>query len=58
MEGRVKWAIFSDYYGIWFADEKHQWYEKNPDTVTNEEYKKLLIYCFSPIQTKIGLKRC
>jgi len=42
MESRVKWAIFSDYYGIWFADEKHQWYEKHPDTVTNEEYKKLL----------------
>lgn len=39
---KVQWAIFSDYYGIWFADEKHKWYEKHPDTVTDEEYKKLL----------------
>lgn len=39
---KLQWAVFSDCYGVWFADEKHQWYEKHPDTVTDEEYKKLL----------------
>ncbi len=28
---RVNWAIFSDKYGIWFANDKHTWYEKDPD---------------------------
>lgn len=38
----VRWAIFSDLYGIWFPEEKHVWYEKSPDSVTEAEYKKLL----------------
>jgi len=24
----VKWAIFSDLYGVWFPDVTHEWYEK------------------------------
>ena len=38
----VKWAIFSDYHGIWFPHEKHKWYEKPPDNVTNEEFEQLI----------------
>jgi hypothetical protein len=41
-EQRVKWAIFSDLYGIYFPHEKHQWYEKSPDSVTLEEFSTLL----------------
>lgn len=36
------WAIFSDYYGLVFANEKIEWYDKNPDCVTNKEYERLL----------------
>lgn len=36
------WAIFSDYYGLVFANEKVNWYDKSPDCVTNQEYKHLL----------------
>jgi hypothetical protein len=41
-EQRVKWAIFSDKYGVWFPEEKHEWYEKDPDTVTPQEYNNLI----------------
>ena len=41
-EKKVKWAIFSDLYGIWFPKEKHKWYEKHPNKVTSEEFNKLL----------------
>jgi hypothetical protein len=41
-EAKVKWAIFSDKYGVWFPNELHEWYEKDPDTVTEEEFKNLL----------------
>jgi len=41
-EKRVKWAIFSDSYGVWFPDVKHPWYEKDPDTVTEQEFHNLL----------------
>lgn len=27
----VRWAIFSDEYGIWFPEVKHKWYETSPD---------------------------
>jgi hypothetical protein len=40
-EENVHWAIFSDKYGVWFPSEKHKWYEKDPDTVTNQEYIQL-----------------
>lgn len=39
---RVKWAIFSDQYGIWFPEVKHKWYEKHPNTVSEEEFAELL----------------
>jgi len=38
----VNWAIFSDEYGIWFPDEKHIWYNKDPNTVNNEEFDILV----------------
>jgi hypothetical protein len=40
-EKGVKWAIFSDKYGVWFPKEKHEWYEKDPDTVSEQEFKQL-----------------
>jgi len=39
---RVKWAIFSDLYGVWFPNRKHEWYDKPPDKVTGSEFKGLL----------------
>ena len=41
-EKKVQWAIFSDKYGIWFPHEKHRWYEKNPNTVSEQEFKGLV----------------
>ena len=41
-EKRVGWAIFSDLYDVYFANEKHQWYEKSPDSVTPTEFRELL----------------
>ena len=42
IEKKVKWAIFSDLYGVWFSDTKHEWYEKDPYTVTKQELKNLI----------------
>lgn len=41
-ERRVRWAIFSDLYGVYFPNEKHKWYEKSPDSVTPTEFRGLL----------------
>lgn len=41
-EQRVRWAIFSDLYGVYFPNEKHKWYEKSPDSVTPTEFRELL----------------
>ncbi len=41
-EKEVEWAIFSDLYGVYFPNEKHEWYEKHPNKVTEEEFKELL----------------
>lgn len=38
----VRWAIFSDLYGVWFPDKKRPWYEKSPDSVTQEELEHLV----------------
>jgi len=38
----VNWAIFSDEYGIWFPNEKHKWYEKDPNSVSKDEFDKLV----------------
>jgi hypothetical protein len=39
---KVDWAIFSDLYGVWFSGEKHEWYEKDPSKVSDEEFQKLV----------------
>lgn len=36
------WAIFSDLYGVWFPEELHSWYEKDPRSVTPFEFAALL----------------
>ena len=41
-ENEVEWAIFSDLYGTWFPDIEHEWYEKDPDTITEQEFENLL----------------
>ncbi len=41
-EKGVTWAIFSDLYGVWFPNVKHEWYEKDPDTITEHDFIKLL----------------
>ena len=41
-ERSVAWAILSDKYGVWFPDVKHKWYDKHPDTVTPEEFERLV----------------
>ena len=38
----VRWAIFSDKYGVWFPEEKHEWYDKDPDTVSGQEFNNLV----------------
>ena len=35
-------AIFSDLYGIWLPHIRHEWYEKDPNSVTSLEFTKLL----------------
>jgi hypothetical protein len=37
----MDWAILSDRYGIYFAYDEHEYYEKHPDTVTEEEEKQI-----------------
>ena len=39
---KVQWAIFSDLYGVWHPYQNHLWYDKHPDTVTQEEMKQLV----------------
>ena len=39
--GNVRWAIFSDLYGVWFPHIEHEWYEKDPDTLTEAEFETL-----------------
>ena len=41
-DSNVNWAIFSDKYGIWFSHEKRGWYNKPPNTVTEEEFEILV----------------
>ena len=42
MENNVKWAIFSDNYGVWLSHLKYSWYEKCPDLVTDKEFHDLV----------------
>jgi hypothetical protein len=39
---KIKWAIFSDKYGVWFSNIQYEWYEKNPNKVTEREFDKLV----------------
>ncbi len=41
-EKNVNWAIFSDLYGVWFPNVRREWYEKSPDTVTEQEFRVLI----------------
>lgn len=41
-EKQVEWAIFSDLYGVWFPNVDHEWYEKDPDTVTEQEFENIV----------------
>ena len=41
-EQKVKWAIVSDKYGVWFPQVIHKWYEKPPGTVTKQEFHALV----------------
>ena len=50
MQAGVNWAIFSDLYGVWFPDIEHEWYEKDPDYVTDCEFEDLL----RDFETKLG----
>ena len=41
----VRWAIFSDHYGVWFSDEEREWYGDelgDPNRVTETRFIKLL----------------
>ena len=33
---KVRWAIFSDKYGVWFPEVRHPWYEMSPDNALLE----------------------
>ena len=39
---KVNWAIFSDRCGVWLPHVEHEWYEKDPNTVAEAEFKKLV----------------
>ena len=41
-EKKTNWAIFSDLYGVWFPSMEHEWYEKEPDKVTEQEFTELV----------------
>jgi hypothetical protein len=38
----VRWAIFSDLYGVWFPEVRHEWCDKDPNTVTEAEFSVLI----------------
>lgn len=42
IEKGVPWAIFSDLYGVWFPQVEHAWYDKHPETVTEDEFHELV----------------
>lgn len=41
-ERRVRWAIFSDKYGVWFPDVQHEWYDKHPSCVSEKDFVRLV----------------
>lgn len=41
----VRWAIFSDHYGVWFSNIEREWYSDDvgdPNLVTNDRFFALL----------------
>lgn len=38
----VNWAVLSDLYGVYQADEQYSWYEKHPDTVLPHEEERII----------------
>ena len=38
----VNWAIFSDNYGVYFPFDRHEWYDKPPGSVSDEEFDDLV----------------
>lgn len=38
----VAWAILSDQYGVWLPAVEHEWYEKHPATVTEQESRQIV----------------
>lgn len=41
----LRWAIFSDYYGVWFSDELREWYGDDvgdPNLVTCRKFRQLV----------------
>ena len=44
-ERGVRWAIFSDHYGVWFSDEPREWYGDDvgdPNRVTEPRFRELV----------------
>lgn len=44
-EQGVRWAIFSDHYGVWFSDKTHEWYGDDvgdPGIVTEQRFRELV----------------
>jgi len=41
-EAGVTWAVLSDMHGVWFADERREWYEKAPEAVGEPEFRALV----------------
>ena len=44
-ERGVRWAIFSNHYGVWFSDERHEWYGDDvgdPRRVTQRKFRELV----------------
>ena len=41
-ENNVKLVIFSDKYGVWFDNTKNLWYEKNHNSIKEQEFNILL----------------
>ena len=39
---KVSWGVLSDLHGVFLSDECRTWYEKHPDTVTDEEEAHVL----------------
>lgn len=50
IEARVEWAIFSDKYAFVFPDNRVEWYEKHPSSLTDAEKRKLFNDAFGVLK--------